>query len=388
MVYEEKNTLLMTPGPVAFHPRIYEALSQVEYHHRTPEYRRILCECVSMIKKIIQTQNDVFFLTGSGTAAMDAAIANCISPGDAVLTLVNGKFGERFREIIERFSGKVISLEFERGNAIKPDMVVDALNENPEVKFVTVCHNETSTGVCNPVKKIAQVVKEHDKILIVDGVTSVGGDSVFADKWGFDILITGSQKCLGCPPGLGIIMVSSKAWKIINTREKIPSYYLNLKKYKDSWDKNMDTPYTSGIPLIYAMHVALSLILKEGIEARIQRHRLMAKAFRQGLMTLGLELLAEKGYESNTITAVKYPKRVDDNLFRKTMQRHGVLVAGGQDQLKGKIFRVAHMNLVGEREILLTLALIELSLKELGFDCTSGSGVAVAEEVLLKSYNK
>jgi len=384
-VYDEENVLLMTPGPVPFHPRVYQAMSRVVFHHRTPEYRKTFAECVSMMKEVMQTKNDVFIITGSGTSAMEAAIANCVSPGDKVLTLMNGKFSERWAELTETFGGKSIPLEVEWGKAIKPEMISEALDKEPDIKFVTICHNETSTAVLNPLPEIAKITKEQDKMLIVDGITSVGGDYVYPDKWGVDILVTGSQKCLGCPPGLGMIMVGPKAWEVINKREKIPTYYLNLPDYKKSFEKSSETPETSAISLMYGLHESLKMILEEGYENRVKRHRLMGKALRNGIEALGMQLLAEKGYESNTITAAKYPSGVDDSEFRKAMQKHGILVAGGQDHLKGKIFRVAHMNIIAEREILLVLGVASLVLRELGFKCESGAGVSAAQEVFLKN---
>jgi len=384
-VYDEENILLMTPGPVPFHPRVYRAMSRVVFHHRTPEFRKTFVECVSMMKEVMQTKNDVFIFTGSGTSAMDAAIANCVSPGDKVLNLLGGKFSERWAEITETFGAKSIQLEVEWGKAVKPEMVSNALKKEPDIKFVTVCHNETSTAVLNPVQEIAKITNEYGKILIVDGITSVGGDYVYPDKWGIDILVTGSQKCLGCPPGLGMIMVGPKAWDIINKREKIPSYYVNLPAYKKAFEKSSETPNTSAISLIYGLHESLKMILEEGYENRVRRHRLMAEATRRGMEALGLQLLAEKGYESNTITALKYPEGVDDGAFRRGMQKHGTLVAGGQDHLRGKIFRVAHMNIIAEREILLVLAVTGLVLRELGFKCESGVGVSAAQEVFLKN---
>lgn len=385
MVYDEENILLMTPGPVPFHPRVYQAMSRVVFHHRTPEYRKTFGECVSMMKKVMQTKNDVFIFTGSGTSAMDAAIANCVSPGDKVLNLIGGKFSERWAEITETFGAKSVPLEVEWGKAVKPEMVSDALDKETDIKFVTMCHNETSTAVLNPVQEIAKITNERGKILMVDGVTSVGGDYVYPDEWGIDILVAGSQKCLGCPPGLGMIMVGPRAWDVINKRERIPSYYVNLPAYKKSFEKSSDTPYTSAISLIYGLHEALTMILEEGYENRVKRHRLMAEAVRRGMEALDLQLLAEKGYESNTITAVKYPKEIDDSAFRKGMQKHGTLVAGGQAHLRGKIFRVAHMNIIAEREILLVLAVTGLVLRELRFECESGAGVSVAQEIFLKN---
>jgi len=375
----------MTPGPVLFHPRVYQAMARVGFHHRTPEYRKTFKECVSMMKEIMQTENDVFIFAGSGTLPMDAAIANCVSPSDKVLNLTGGKFGERWAEITETFGAKSIRLEVEWGKAIKPEMVSEAIEREPDIKFVTLCHNETSTAVLNPAQEIAKITNKHDKILIVDGITSVGGDYVYPDKWGFDILVTGSQKCLGCPPGLGMIMVGSRAWEVINKREKNPSYYVNLPSNKKSFEKKSDTPYTPAIPLIYALHESLTMILKEGYENRVKRHRLMAEALRSGMEALGLQLLAEKGYESNTLTAIRYPNEVDDIAFRKAMQKHGILVAGGQARLKGKIFRVAHMNIIAEREILLVLAVAGLVLRELEFKCESEAGVAAAQEIFSKN---
>jgi len=275
-------------------------------------------------------------------------------------------------------------LEVEWGKAVKPEMVSDALEKEPDIKFVTMCHNESSTAVLNSLQEIAKITNEQGKMLIVDGITSVGGDYVYPDKWGIDILVTGSQKCLGCPPGLGMIMVGARAWEVINKREKIPSYYVNLPAYKKSFEKSSETPYTSAISLIYGLHEALTMILEEGYENRVKRHRLMAEAARRGMEALDLQLLAEKGYESNTITALKYPDGIDDGAFRKGMQKHGTQVAGGQDHLRGKIFRVAHMNIIAEREILLVLAVTGLVLRELGFKCEGGAGVSAAQEVLLK----
>ncbi|UCE16225.1 MAG: alanine--glyoxylate aminotransferase family protein [Candidatus Bathyarchaeota archaeon] len=385
MVYDEENILLMTPGPVSFHHRVYQAMSKVEFHHRTPEHRKTFGECVSMMKKVMQTENDVFIFTGSGTSAMDAAIANCVSPKDKVLNLIGGKFGERWAEITETFGAKSIRLEVEWGKAIKPEMVSNAIDKEPDIKFVTMCHNETSTAVLNPAQEIAKITNERDKLLIVDGVTSVGGDYVYPDKWGIDILVTGSQKCLGCPPGLGMIMVGPKAWEEIGKREKIPSYYVKLPSYRKAFEKSLDTPYTPAIPLVYGLHESLTMILEEGYENRVKRHRLMAETVRSGMKALGLQLLAEKGYESNTMTALKYPDGVDDNAFRKGMQKHGILVAGAQAHLKGKIFRVAHMNIIAEREVLLVLAMTGLVLRECGFKCESGAGVSAAQEIFLKN---
>ncbi|MHA1596151.1 MAG: pyridoxal-phosphate-dependent aminotransferase family protein [Candidatus Asgardarchaeia archaeon] len=383
--YKKELVLLMIPGPVPIHPRVYRAMMRPIYGHRTSEFRGLYDECVNLIKKLLKTDNDVFILAGSGTSVMDAAIANLVSPGDKVLNIINGKFGHRWKEITESYGGISIPLEFEWGKGVDVERVKEILEENPDIKFVTLTHNETSTGVLNPGEEIGRVVKEYGKLLIVDGITSVGGDYVYPDEWGFDVLVTGSQKCLGAPPGLGIIMLNERAWEVIDKRDEIRSYYLNMKNYKRSYEKNRgDAPFTASVSLIYALKESLDMIFEEGFENRVKRHRKMAKMMREAMTSLGLELLAERGFESNTLTAVKYPKGVEDKEFRESMLKHGVMVAGGQNRLKGKIFRVAHMNLISEREVLTTVATVELVLKELGYHVELGSGVRAAQEAFLR----
>lgn len=307
---------------------------------------------------------------------MDSAIANLVAPGDKVLNIVHGKFSERWMEITETYGGKPVVLNTEWGTAVRGEDVARVLEENPDIKFVTLCHNETSTGVLNPGEEIGKIVKEYDKLLIVDGVTSVGGDYVFPDEWNFDVLVMGSQKCMGLPPGLAMIMVGPRAWEIIEKRDRIPSYYVNLLKYKKD-----HMPFTPSIPHIYALNESLKMIKEEGFENRVERHRLMAKATREGIKAMDLKLFAEEQFASNTVTAIRYPEGIKDKDFLSTLESKGVLVAEGQGKLKGKIFRIAHMNVVSEKEILLTLSLIELTFKQLGFLKEFGKGIAAAEEV-------
>lgn len=386
-VYDEENTLLMIPGPVPVHPRVLRALSRPIYGHRTSEFRALLEEIEKMLKPLFGTKGPVFMLTGSGTAGMDAAIRTFVKPGDKVLSLVAGKFSERFAEIARTAGGKVVEVNVEWGRAIKPEIVEKALREHPDTKVVTMTHNETSTGVLQPASEIAKVVKEHGAILVVDGITSVGGDYVKMDEWGLDVVVAGSQKCLGIPPGLAFVAVREELIDYIERNEESFAYYTDLKRYWEIWKKSKDLPFTGGISLFYALYESLKIIHEEGIENRIRRHRLMAKMTRAGFTALGLELFAEKGYESNTLTAVKYPPSISDKDFRAKMRAHGILVAGGQAHLKGKIFRVAHMNLTAEREVLTVLAIAELVLKELGFPVKS-SGVTAAMNVYLREKGR
>jgi aspartate aminotransferase-like enzyme len=379
---DEESVLLVIPGPVPIHPRVYQAMSRQLYGHRTKEFRAIYEDSIEMLKKICRTKNDMFIFSGSGTSAMDSAIANLISKGDEVLNIMGGKFAERWNDITQTYGGKSIPVNVEWGQAVSLNDVIAALESHPDIKFITFTHNETSTGVLNPAEEIGKLAKEYDKVLLVDGITSVGGDYCETDKWGIDILVTGSQKCLGLPPGLGMIAVNQRAWDLIEKRGDIPSYYLNLKKYHESF-KKLDLPYTPALPLFYAAQEAFKLILEEGYETRVKRHRLCAKATREGMKQIGFELFADESHASNTVTSIKYMDGLDDATFRNTMLKHKVMVAGGQGKVKGKIFRVAHMNLCAEREVLLTLALTELTLKELGFDIELGAGVSAAQKVFL-----
>ena len=383
-LYDTENTLIMIPGPVPVHPRVLRALSKPIYGHRTDEFRNLLAEIETMLKPLFGTKGTVLLLTGSGTVAMDAAIRSFVKPGDKVISLIAGKFGRRFAEIAETVNAKVVRVEVEWGKAIKPEIVENALKKHPDAKVVTLTHNETSTGVLHPAPEIAKVVKEYGALLIVDGITSVGGDYVKMDEWGLDVVVAGSQKCLGIPPGLAFVAIRPEIEEILEKQQNIPAYYTNLQLYLKYWKKAHDLPFTGGISLFYALYESLKIVHAEGLENRIRRHRLLARMTREGIKALGIELFAEKGYESNTLTAVKYPEAISDKEFRKRVLEHGVLIAGGQDHLKGKIFRIAHMNITGEREILTVLSVIELVLRELGFP-VKNSGVSRAIEVLLKN---
>ena len=382
-LYDEENTLLMIPGPVPLHPRVLRQLSRPLYGHRTKEFRDLLEQVTELLKPLFGTQGHVFILAGSGTAGMDAAIRSFIKPGDKVISLVAGKFSERFAEIAKTAGANVIRVDIEWGKAIKPELVEKTLGKHEDAVALTFTHNETSTGVLQPAAEIAKIAKEYNVLVIVDGITSVGGDYVKMDEWKLDIVVAGSQKCIGVPPGLAFVGVRSEILEFLEERKYTQGYYTDLKYYWEVWARNKDLPFTGSISLIYALRESLMLIHAEGIENRIRRHRVMAKATREGYKAMGLELFAEEGYESNTLTAIKYPLGIDDKEFRTRMRKHGILVAGGQAHLKGKIFRVAHMNMIGEREILTTLAISELVLREMNYKVKE-SGVEAAIEIFLK----
>ncbi len=346
---------LMIPGPVQLHERIIRTMCRQMIGHRTKEFSFLLEYCTNSLKEVFGTKGDVYIISGSGTAGMEAAIAS-FSKVKKMLTIGNGKFGERLGEIASRYCD-VVKLNFEWGKSIDLEKVRDALNEGCEA--VAFVHNETSTGILNPAKEIAKLAKEYDALVIMDAITSAGGDYVKMDEWGIDVAIVGSQKCLGAPPGLVAVAVREKAWEYYN--DKCP-YYLDLQAYKKKL-KDFQTPYTPAVPLFFALYEALRIIEDEGLENRINRHRILNAAIRKWAVSAGLELFPELNkYSSysNTVTAIKIPKGITDSELRGTLRNeYGILISGGQERLKGKIFRIGAMGNVGKREVLTTLAAIE-----------------------------
>ncbi|RLE45376.1 MAG: aminotransferase [Candidatus Methanomethylicota archaeon] len=347
--------LLMIPGPVQLHERIIKAMCRQMIGHRTKDFSRILEFCTEGMKKLFGTKFDVYFISGSGTAGMEAAIAS-FSKVKKIATIENGKFGERLGDIAQRYT-EVERIKFEWGKSIELEKVKAALENGCDA--VAFVHNETSTGILNPAKEIAKIAREYDALVIMDGITSVGGDYVKMDEWGVDITIVGSQKCLGCPPGLAAVAVNDKAWNYYN--EKCP-YYLDLAAYRKR-SADFQTPYTPAVPLFFALEEALKIIDEEGLENRIQRHRILSSAVRKWAIEAGLELFPELNkYSSysNTVTAIKMPKGITDSELRGTLKKeYGILISGGQGKLKGRIFRIGTMGNVGKLEVLSTLAAIE-----------------------------
>jgi len=373
------DLLLMIPGPVPVAERILRAMAKPMIGHRGKEFGEVYRECREILASLFQTRNEIFILSGSGTSAMEAAIGNLLGPEDTLVAVENGKFGGRFREIGESYC-QVEAVKFNWGSPIDLDVVEEAL-ERVDAKAISIVHNETSTGIKNPAQEIGKLARKHDCIFIMDGVTSIGGDLVEVDRWGVDIAVVGSQKCIGAPPGLSAISVSEKAWDSLS--EKRP-YYLDLPSYRKSAAKNQ-TPYTPAIPLFYAFQEALRMIREEGLEERIRRHALLSQAVRSAIEALGLRMfprLNSVSSYSNTVTAVEMPPEVTDEGLRGGMKKLGVQISGGQGELAGKIFRIGTMGNINHREILTTLQALELTLKKHGVIPSTGRGIEAATEVL------
>ncbi|HAJ56688.1 MAG TPA: aminotransferase [Candidatus Omnitrophica bacterium] len=377
-----KKNYLLTPGPTPLPPEICESLSRPIIHHRTPQFQAILKEAEEGLKAVFQTKNDVFMLASSGTGAMEAAVVNLLSWGDKALVIEGGKFGERWTELCEAYGIKPIVLKVEWGKGLDPAVLKEYLNKEHAIKavFSTLC--ETSTGVTFDIKALAQVVRETEAVLVVDAISGLGAVDLAMDDWGVDVVVCGSQKGLMLPPGLGFISASKKAWKLVE-ESKCPKYYFDLKSAKKAIDKT-DTPFTPAIGLIIALNEALKIMRSEGLDAIFKRHKKLAEATRSAMLALKLELFAPDA-ASDAVTAAKVPQGIDGEKLVKAMRdEYGVTIAGGQGEMKGKLFRIAHMGYISEFDIILGISCLEKVFKKMGYDFELGSGVKAAQEVLLK----
>ena len=374
----EKEPLLMLPGPVPMPERVRAAMMRQAINHRGKEFSGVYADCVRILKIAFGTENDLFVISGSGTASMEAAVGN-FGRGRKIACLVNGKFGERLYKISQRY-GSAIEIGSEWGTPLDLGKLEKALSEGAEM--ITLVHNETSAGIRNPAEKVGRLARKYDALFVMDGITSIAGDLVKSDAWGVDVAVVGSQKCLAAPAGLSALSVSNRAWERMT--EPRP-YYLDLAAYRKSASaKLMETPYTPAVPLFLALREACLILEEEGLPARIERHYRMAEAVRAAAKTWGLSLFpridSDHAY-SNTATAILLPEGVEDAEFRATIKKMGIEIAGGQDHLKGKIFRIGSMGAVGAPEILATLAAVQYALKKHGYN-PKGCGVIAAAEVL------
>jgi aspartate aminotransferase-like enzyme len=357
---------LRIPGPTALPDEVLKVIGRQMINHRGPEFKAIQDNVLADLKKLFMTKNDVFLLTGSGTGGLEAGVVNTMSPGDKVLSVSIGVFGDRFAQIAKHFGADVINLNFEWGQAADPDAIRKALNAEPKIKTVLVTHNETSTGVTNDLKAISAVVKEFDKLLIVDAISSLGSIELPVDDWNIDIAITGSQKGWMVPPGLTMVSVSEKGWKAC-ADSKIPSFYWDFGKAKDYLAKG-ETPWTPAVSVIFGLEVSLKMMLKEGLLNIIARHARLAQATRDGVKALGLSIFADEKHASNTVTSVAGSKGLDTKKLVKLMrEQEHVILAGGQRTLDGKIFRIGHLGWVNDNDIQSMLASLKKVLPQAGF---------------------
>jgi aspartate aminotransferase-like enzyme len=335
-------------------------------NHRGGEFGQILNKVTANLKQLFLTKNDVFLLTGSGTGGLEAAIVNTLSPGDKVLSVSIGFFGERFAVIAQQFGAEVIPLTFEWGKAADVDAVRQSLKAEPKIKAVLVTHNETSTGVTNDLASISSVVKEFDKLLLVDAISSLGSIDLPVDDWHCDVAVTASQKGWMAPPGLAMVSVSQEAWQA-HSKAKMPRLYWDLAQAKSYLEKGQ-TPWTPAISIVFALSVSLEMMLKEGLPNIIARHARVGKAARAGVKSLGLPLFADENYASNTVTAVASSDGLDTKKMLKILrEEHQIILSGGQQRLDGKIFRIGHLGWVTEGDIETVISALKVVLPQAGF---------------------
>jgi len=377
-----RKNILLTPGPTPLPPKIMEAMARPIIHHRTPQFQAVIKEVSDGLKYVYQTVNDVFMLASSGTGAMEAAVINLLSPGDCALIVQAGKFGERWTELCKAYGITAEVIDVEWGKAVEAQEISRRLKANPKIKavFTTLC--ETSTGVATDITAIGKVVKETPAVLVVDAISGLGAIDLKSDEWSCDMVVSGSQKGLMLPPGLGFISVSPKAMKLVE-ESKSGRYYFDLRKAKKALDKT-DTAFTPAITLIIALAEVLRMIKEDGLASIFVRHKKMADATRAAMKGLGLELFAPAA-ASDAVTAVKVPTGLDGEKLVKTMRdTYGVTIAGGQDELKGKVIRIAHMGFIEEFDIITGISCLEKVLTQMGYKFNLGAGVRAAEEIFLK----
>jgi aspartate aminotransferase-like enzyme len=383
----DDKLMLMIPGPTPVPEQVLLAMAKHPIGHRSGDFSKIMAEVTQALKWLHQTQNDVLILAASGTGAMEAGIINFLSPGDRVLVGNNGKFGERWEQLPKAYGLQVDTITAEWGQPLDPEQFREKLEADTEktIKAVIVTHSETSTGVLNDLETINRHVKAHgEALIIVDTVTSLGATNVPVDEWGLDVVASGSQKGYMIPPGLGFVAVSERAWQAY-AQAKLPRFYFDLGKCRKDGAKN-STPFTPPVNLFFALQAALRMMQAEGLESIFARHQRQMNATRAAIQALGLPLFAPAGASSPAITAVM-PDRVDAEQIRSTMRkRYDIALAGGQDHLKGKIFRIGHLGFVSDRDILSAISALEATLQELGYESfTLGAGVAAAAKVFANS---
>jgi aspartate aminotransferase-like enzyme len=368
---------LLTAGPTPVPERVLLAMARPILYHRAPAFTDCLREVQEGLKWLIQTKQLPLILAGSGTIGMDAAVCNFLRTGDKAIVIRGGKFGERWGKICQAYGIECVFVDVEWGKSVEPQAVADAIEKNPGVRAVYATASETSTATKHDIEPIAKIVKAKDDIILcVDAVTAVGVYDVPMDRWGLDVVCVGSQKALMLPPGLAVVAVSEKAWKA-NERSNLPRFYLDLMRERKSQEKG-ESAFTPAVSLVVGLRESLRMLKEETLEGVFHRHERLAKATRAATGGLGLELLSSSPV--NSVTGIRVPNGIDGTaVVRQMRTRYGITIAGGQDHLKGKIVRIAHIGYFSEFDIITAISGLEMTLQDLGFGIRPGAGVAAAQ---------
>jgi aspartate aminotransferase-like enzyme len=370
---------LLTPGPTPVPPEVLAALAEPVIHHRARDYREIYERCLARLAEVYCTQNDVLMFTTSGTGAFESAVANLTTPGDRQLVLSAGNFGERWAGMAKAFGVDLAHVKLDWGETPEPDDLRSALADAGDVRVVNLTHSETSTGVVCDVQALAAVAKEAGALVVVDAVSSLGAVPLETDGWELDVVVSGSQKALMCPPGLAFVSVSAAALGAAS-RATSPRYVLDWERTRTAQAK-LDAPFTPAVSIVRALDVALGLLLDEGLEAAFDRHARLGRACREGAKAMGLELFSPDEERSAVVTAIRAPDGVDaTEVVSALRDRFGITIANGQGQLKGKIFRIGHIGWFDVFDITTALAAVELVLTDAGAEIERGAAVTHALE--------
>jgi len=373
---------LLSPGPTPIPNEVALAMAETMIHHRTPQFNKIFDEAREGLKKLFGTKNDVLMLASSGTGAMEASVANLFSPGDKVLVVNGGKFGERWLNISNAFGLNPVEIKVEWGQAVKVADVEKQLKANADIQGVMIQASETSTTVLHPIKEIAKLT-QNGPLFLVDGVTAVGVVSLPLDEWGIDVLVTGSQKALMLPPGLGFIALSDRAWDKTK-KAKLPRFYFDLNLERKNQQKGSGA-FTPAVSLIFGVRASLQMMQREGLENVYARHDRLCRATRAAAKAMGLKLLAPDS-PSPAATGIFLPVGIDaDAVLEYLRDKMNITLAEGQDQLKGKAIRIAHIGYMGAFDVITAIAALEMALRKFGAEIPFGKGVAAAQEVLMEA---
>jgi len=377
----QDKQLLLIPGPTPVPPSVLRACAKPMVNHRGPEYMAMQRQLERDLAEIFQTKNYVAILTASGTGGLEAAIVNFLSPGDKVLSVSIGSFGDRFATIAKAFGANVEKLEFEWGQPADPALLAARLAEDrsKEIKAVLLTHNETSTGVTNDVKALAAVVREHGALVMVDSVSGLVALDLQTDNWGLDVVVAASQKAFMTPPGLSFISASERAWAAM-ANATMPRVYWSLERAKEFSEKGQ-TPWTPAVTLMYGLEVGIAMIKQEGLQNVFARHRRLGTMARAAIKAMGLTLLAEHAQASNAVTAIRCPEGLTSKQIRaKVQEKYGVVLAGGQGKLTDSIFRIGHLGFVDETDILTAVNCIGLTLESMGVPVDVAAGMEAARK--------
>jgi serine---pyruvate transaminase len=377
---------LMTAGPTPLPPAVSQAMAEPMLYHRAPTFVDVYARVLQRLKAVFQTQNEVLVFAASGSGAMESAVANLVRPGEPALVASCGKFGERWAELCDAYGARTVHWETEWGRKVDPAELDRVLGENEGVEVVFATLSETSTGVVNDVRELTEVAHRHGALIAVDAVSALGAVPLPQDEWGVDVVVSGSQKALMSPPGLGFASPNAAA---LERAAASPGrrYYFDWERTVSGQRKEPpDSPFTPAVGLVQALDVALGLIEQEGLEQVFERHRVLGRATREAAKALELDLFGAEDEGANVVTAIRLPESIDGGAVPKLMRdRYGITIAGGQGRLKGRIARIAHCGYFGAFDIVVTIAALEMTLRGLGHEAELGSGVAAAQRVFLEA---